>query len=425
MHIYNYNEVGVVAYIQENGDKSVMQSSYSAAVPAPANIPDMTITSGISAGSDICAGTFIPEFTIENLSTATCTSADVEYRVNGGAWVTQSWTGSLGQNATATVTFPQATMNQATNTIEARVVNPNGSRDVNSLNNEITPVRLNVISPIVAGAPFIANFENASLGQVPNNLILNDNSGRAFTVDQGISSAVNWNLGGYEASAKSFRWDFYTIQAGEVSELIMQKVDISNANNTKIYFQHAYQQYQTSNDQLEVKVSGDCGQTWTTVWSRSGAALVTTATPSSTSRLYPRTADWSQNVAYLPGSLQNSDELIVKFVGTSDYGNAMYVDNIGVSANAIGEEENILADAVLFPNPADQSAELRFEAMESGVVNVTVLDMNGRALNTVSEDVTSGVQSINLDVAELPAGLYMVKVQQNDAVTTLRLSVTH
>lgn len=425
MHIYNYNEVGVVAYIQDNGDKSVHQSSYSAAVPAPSNIPDMTISSGISAGSDLCAGTFIPEFTIENLSSATCTSADVEYRVNGGAWVTQAWTGSLGQNATATVTFSQATMNQASNTIEARVVNPNGSRDVNSLNNEITPVTLNVISPIVASSPFVANFENASLGQVPNNLILNDNSGRVFTVDKGIASGLTWELGAYEESLKSFRWDFYTIQGGEVSELIMQKVDISGDNNTKIYFQHAYQQYQTSNDQLEVMVSDDCGQTWTTVWSRSGAALVTTATPSSTNRLYPQAADWSYDFAYLPTSMQSSDELIVKFVGTSDYGNAMYVDNIGVSANAVGQEENSLTDAVLFPNPADQSAELRFEALESGMVNVTVLDMNGRAVNTVSQDVSSGVQSINLDVAELPAGLYMVKVQQNDAVSTLRLSVTH
>lgn len=425
MHIYNYNEVAVVAYIQDNGDKSIHQSSFSAAVPAPANIPDMTITSAIAGGGDLCAGTFTPEFDIENLSTATCTNADVQYRINGGAWVTQAWTGSLGQNQSATVTFPQASLTNAQNTIEARVVNPNGSRDVNSLNNEITPIAMNVLSPIVAASPFEVSFENSTLGQVPNNLILNDNSGRVWTVDNGISSGVTWNLGGYEQSNRSFRWDFYTIQGGEVSELILQKVDASGANNTKVYFQHAHQQYQSSNDRLEVMVSGDCGNTWTTIWNRAGSDLVTTAVQSSTSRLYPRSADWTQNVAYLPGSVQNSNELIVKFVGTSDYGNTLYVDNIWVSSAAIGEEENNLADAVLFPNPADRSAELRFEALESGSVDVTVLDMNGRAVNTLSQEVSSGVQNISLDVADLPAGIYMVKVQQNDAVTTLRLSVTH
>lgn len=425
MHIYNYNEVAVVTYIQDNGDKSVHQASFSPAVPAPANIPDMTITSAIAGGGDLCAGTVTPEFTIENLSTATCTSADVEYRINGGAWTTQSWTGSLGQNQTATVTFSQSNLPFATNNIEARVVNPNGSRDVNSLNNEITPVTLNVLSPIVAPTPYEANFENAQLGQVPSNLILNDNSGRVWTVDNGVATGVNWPLGAYEASNRSFRYDFYSIQAGEVSELINQKVDISSTPNAKIFFDHAYTQYPGANDDLTVYVSDDCGQTWTQVWSRAGASLVTTSTPTSTSRLYPRANDWTSNIAYIPGSMQNASELIVKFTGTSDFGNTLYIDNIVVNSNAIGQEENVLEEAVLFPNPADRVAELRFTAQESGDVNVTVMDMNGRAVAEVSENVGAGVQSIELDVANLPTGVYMVKVQQNDAVKTLRLSVTH
>lgn len=425
MHIYNYNEVAVVAYIQDNGDKSVHNASFSAAVPAPANIPDMTIYSSISGGGDLCAGTFTPEFEIENLSTATCTSADVEYRINGGAWTTQAWTGSLGQNQKATVSFASASLPFATNNIEARVVNPNGSRDVNSLNNEITPVTLNVLSPIVAPTPYTVTFENSSLGQTPSNLILNDNSGRVFTVDQGISSAVTWPLGAYEASNRSYRFDFYTIDAGTVSELIMQKVDISSTPNAKIFFNHAFQQYNTQNDGLAVYVSDDCGQNWTKVWDRSGASLVTTANPSSTARLYPRANDWTSNVAQIPGSMQNANELIVKFVGTSDYGNALYVDNIVINSNAVGEEENVLEEAVIFPNPADRVAELRFTAIESGEINVTVLDLNGRAVSLASQNVSAGVQSIELDVADLPTGVYMVKVQQNDDIKTLRLSVTH
>lgn len=426
MHIYNYGEIGVVAYIQDDSNKEVMQASHSAKQPAPAGIPDMTIANTTASGGDLCAGSVTPSFEIENLTSAACTSADVRYRINGGAWTTQAWTGNLAQGQKATVTFSQTNLPYATNTIEAQVVNPNGSRDVNSLNNEIVPFTLNVLSPIVAAAPFDVNFENASLGQIPSNLILNDNTGRVFTVDQGISSGVTWNLGAYEASAKSIRFDYYTIQAGEVSELIMQKVDISNVPNAKVFFAHAYQMYQNENDALEVLVSGDCGQTWTSIWSRAGANMVTTAAPSNTNRLYPRAADWTYNYALIPGALQSSDELIVKFVGTSDYGNALYVDNIWVSANAIGvEEEDILNDVVLFPNPANQSAEIRFEAVEAGDINIAVTDLNGRVMSNTSREISTGIQSISLDVANYPAGVYMVEVRQNNSVKTLRLSVSH
>ncbi|NVK27536.1 MAG: T9SS type A sorting domain-containing protein [Flavobacteriia bacterium] len=425
MHIYNYNEIGVVAYIQENGDKSVHQASYSAAVPAPTNIPDMTISNATGSSSDLCAGTITPEFEIENVSSATATTADVQYRINGGAWVTQPWTGSLSQNQTATVTFPQANLPFATNTIEARVANPNGSRDVNNLNNNIDPFSVNVISPIVNPSPFTGNFENAQAGQVPNNMILNGNTSYNTVIDAAFINGTGM-YGGFAASNKSMLFGFYYLPAGEVGELIFPKVDISSEANAKVHFNWAHQSYNGENDALEVLVSGDCGVTWTSIWAKSGSDLITTPTPTSTSSFFANDpTDWKATTAYIPNSLQNSQELIVKFVATSAYGNNLFIDDVNIAANKIGVEENTVADAVLFPNPADRSAELSFEATESGMVNVTVLDINGRAVNTITKDITAGAQSIQLNVADLPAGVYMVKVQQNENVSTLRLNVTH
>lgn len=425
MHIYNYNEVAVVAYIQEDGDKSVHQASFSPAVPAPTNIPDMTISNATGSSSDLCAGTITPEFEIENISAATATTADVQYRINGGAWVTQAWTGSLSQNQTATVTFPQANLPFATNTIEARVANPNGSRDVNSLNNNIDPFSVNVISPIVNPSPFTGNFENAQSGSVPNNMILNGNTTYNTVIDAAFINGTG-QYGGFAASNKSMLFGFFYLQSGEVGELIFPKVDISGEANAKIHFNWAHQTYSGENDKLEILISGDCGVTWTSVWMKSGSDLITTPTPTSTSPFFANDpTDWKASTAYIPASLQNSTELIVKFVGTSDYGNNLFIDDVNIAANKIGVEENTVADAVLFPNPADRSAELSFEAAEAGMVNVTVLDINGRAVSTITKDITAGAQSIQLNVADLPAGVYMVKVQQNENVSTLRLNVTH
>ena len=43
--------------------------------------------------------------TITNFGTATQTSIPVAYRVNGGAWVNETWTGSLGPGGSTGYTF--------------------------------------------------------------------------------------------------------------------------------------------------------------------------------------------------------------------------------------------------------------------------------------------------------------------------------
>lgn len=423
--IYNYNEIAVVAYMQDNGTKEVLQASYSAANTVSSN-PDASLTNTSAGGSDLCATSFTPTFEIANAGTADITSADVEYSINGGTVVTQSWSGTLTSGQTATVTFPAASLPAATNEFEARVTNLNGGLvDVNSMNNEITPFTVSILPSTVETAPFEVNFEGTQIGNVPTNLILNDNSGRVWVVDNQIASGVSWNLGAYEQSSNSFRFDNYSIQAGTVSELILPKVDISGQSNAKVYFSHAYTQYPNTNDQFEIQVSDDCGQTWSTIWSKSGADLTTTTTSTSQNRLYPHAADWTMNSAMIPASMQGASEIVVKVVSTSDYGNCIYLDNIWVSTTALNVEEQGVAEAILYPNPADRNAEIRFEATQSGSVEVSVVDINGRVVNTVNTEVSTGVQSINLDVAALPAGIYMVRVRQENNVKTLRLSVTH
>src|SRR5690606_23365137 len=98
------------------------------------------------------------------------------------------------------------------------------------------------------------------------------------------ATGLTWEIGAYEQSMKSVRFDFYTMPVGEVSDLILPKTDISGVTNPKLFFSHAYWQYPGASDGLAAYVSKDCGANWTKVWEKSGADLVTTATPSSTNR---------------------------------------------------------------------------------------------------------------------------------------------
>ncbi|MBN2777031.1 MAG: T9SS type A sorting domain-containing protein [Bacteroidales bacterium] len=89
---------------------------------------DLAIGEIVVPVTEYCApGTFIPTITISNIGTTTITSATVQYSIDGGAPVSQNWTGSLARGASTNVTFPAATLVVGTHLFEAEISNPNGT----------------------------------------------------------------------------------------------------------------------------------------------------------------------------------------------------------------------------------------------------------------------------------------------------------
>src|SRR5690606_19455700 len=109
----------------------------------------------------------------------------------------------------------------------------------------------------------------------------------------------------------------------------------------------------------------------------------------------------------------------------SGYGNSLYLDNVSIGSVALGVEELELADINMFPNPASSDVEITIDNATSGIADIEVTDMNGRVIAQISADLQDGSNSIPLDVSGWAAGVYAVKVSENDNVRVLRLSVTH
>ena len=64
----------------------------------------------------------------------------------------------------------------------------------------------------------------------------------------------------------------------------------------------------------------------------------------------------------------------------------------------------------VFPNPvANGQLVWQYEANESGSMNVQVIDLNGRILQSLQLSVDLGLQQYQLDVSSLPAGTYILK----------------
>lgn len=69
---------------------------------------DMAITSIIAPSGTSCSNTVIPSATFVNKGENAVTSFKANYQVNGGAVVSQTWTGSLAPDSSVTITFDEA-----------------------------------------------------------------------------------------------------------------------------------------------------------------------------------------------------------------------------------------------------------------------------------------------------------------------------
>ena len=412
-YIYNYGEIAFVAFVQSDGDKQVHNAAHSPKQTVPAGFADAAVGNVSSAGG-LCDASFTPAVTITNNSSGMISSADVSYSLNGSAPVTQSWTGSLGQGATATVTFPTTTLSGGSNQFTASVSNVNGQVDINTLNNTVVDV-YSVISPNPQSTPYEKGFENNSLGDVPSEFVVEDQSGRVFVVDQGISSSVNYPLGGFGGSNKSFRMDFATIDPGSTPFFIMEKVDLSGVAGTPLLsFDHGYAERSgvPSSDALEVFVSGDCGVNWTSVWQASGAQLATASPTASNMRIYPRANEWARQVIDL-SAFASSNEVVFRFQGTSGGNNALYIDNIFVSNTTIGEEELEIADLSIYPVPAQDRLNVQLNGSQGDVFEVQLIDQLGAVVGSYEFTASEGSNLFEIGLNDLANGLYSLDIRSN------------
>ena len=421
-YLANLNKVAVVAFIQDNSNKSVLNASRTTAQTI-AGLPDIGVNAFTAATPGLCDGTTTPMVTIKNEGSLAITSASVAYAINGGTPVTQNWTGSLSAGATAVVTFPQVTLPAGTNSLVATVSSPNGTGDVNGMNNMSAPLIAAVLNNTATPAPYSEGMESTSFNSIPAGHVLLYNTATKPLVTVVSKAQVNGlpqELGGYGQSTKSLMVDFFTMQSGAQASIITPKVSGITANH-KLYFNHAYASYAGEADGLKIFVSSNCGTTWTNVFDKSGTALATAA--NSTSRFFPQPTQWYPNTISL--SQFAGQELIVKFECNSAYGNNLWLDNFWINTAALGEEEIQAAQAKLYPNPARDAVKVSLQVSEAGEALVEVINLNGQTVIAQTASVEAGMQSIDLNVADLANGVYTVKIALNDRVETLRFTVQH
>jgi len=150
--------------------------------------------------------------------------------------------------------------------------------------------------------------------------------------------SVTWERttsAGYNSTASMYMdyWDYPS--NGPIDDMKLPGIDCGNLTNTELTFDLAYALFSGIgggySDTLEILVSIDCGATYTSVYKKFEAGLVTA--PNHTIEFFPTPNEWRQEVVNL-SAYDGQANLEIVFRGISDYENNLFIDNINIAGTA-------------------------------------------------------------------------------------------
>lgn len=398
----------LVVWVQNDNNKRILQAAESVKVPLLKDAGLTGCTTEMSCGPGNISDTHT--VTLKNTGSATITTARINYKIDTNTYQTYTWTGSLTAGASTPVVLP--IINNITagyHVLTDSIISFNGDTDVNTANNKITtPLLAYDNTPVLF--PLLESFDLSN--NVPNNWLLFDEN----------LDAKNWVVSnGGRNSNYALKFNGFKFGAGEISYAILPTTNLpAGARSLDFWMAHA-QYYVQYAERLEVIYSTDCGDNWTSLWSRSGTALATRAP--STTEYTPVTADYrlrSVDLSVVPSGA------LIAFKATSANGNNIYIDDVNIRPGIPTGVEHIIAasNLKLYPNPAGNTSVLEFTLPAKSRVLVMLYDMTGRLVHTVvNASLGKGNHRYALNTLGLSSGLYNVKIQTESGSITEPLSV--
>jgi archaellum component FlaF (FlaF/FlaG flagellin family) len=433
-YIADKREIAVIAFFQNNTNKSVLQAAYSEPQEIE-NALDASVGENLTADPvGLCGATIVPVVSITNNGEQEITSLEIGLTANGTAADTESWTGTLAPGASTTITFEEYAL-AGTSSIAFVILEVNGeAADVNQLNNETASTSYSAIPEEVYGVDLIEDNENY-INTYPTIAVIEEaipdgefGSGtfKSRSSDE-MPAPTSADLGGYGQSERSLFVNFFQWNpAGVVNDfgtMTYPKLDFSTTDNAYLKFDRSHARYQGSTDRLQILVSPDCGDTWTIVYNKAGSQLATR--PDQDDYYVPPANGWVTDSVSL-SAFDGTPELNIQFKAISNWGNNLFIDNINVSGLIVGtnDVENLLAGKVaVFPNPASMLVNIEFELVEATPVTIEILNVNGQKVATLDQNRDYAAGKYMRTWNPENAGVYMARIRTQLGESTQRIVV--
>ena len=251
-------------------------------------------------------------------------------------------------------------------------------------------------------APIQEGFEHTS--SIPSNEWFINN------IDNGISWELTNNAAASGNNSVMINNSQNTV--GNIDELESTTITLDLNLSASISFDYAFAKKNSSNnDRLTVKVSNNCGQTWSTKKSLSGSVLETA--PNTSGNFIPTETQW-ETATINSTSLVNylDSDFRMKFIFESGGGNNLYLDNINISGPVTIEENKFLQNIELYPNPAQNEVNLNFVTQNNDDnFSIKVFDVVGKEIKSIHNGtLTSGEHHFLINTQNYQTGVYFISL---------------
>ena len=401
MNLFTQGQVSRMEIVIENSPRRAsLTTSHGLNEPAPiAN--DLGIKQIIRPSTGECTAAFPPAIEVRNYGSNAITTARIRLRKDGVISETKDITFSpaLAPLESSTVSFSNVSFASGTHNVATEILLTNGVADGRTSDNTMSQT---FFVPQTIAVPFTETF--ASMPATWN--IVNP--------DEDITWAL-FNTSTANGNAARIAFFDYEDHVGEIDAIVSPSFDLSAAPAALLKFDVAYAQYGSSADALKVVLLSDCSSNLdegTIVYNKSGSALATA--PATSAPFLPSASEWRTETVDLSPYIGQSN-LQLAFVAVNDWGNNLYLDNIGLTTSPIAD---VIASGILLPGPVvcDNQVEPVVRVFNAGTLinQLTITTtVNGDVYTQTMNDLNvpgNTSADITLDAIQLSTGPNIISV---------------
>ena len=366
----------------------------------PKDPGDLQLLSIDAPAAIICEPVVTPRVTVKNIGTQDITSFSVTYVLDNGNPVNTDFTTVIPVSTQLSVNLiPDFSVSLGMHTIQiytSKVLTLSGAIDLNTANDTLRKTfSLVGIQPI----QFSEGFESPVFPPIKFAI---DNPDGSITWERttsaaktGVASMVIRNYD-YPPANTIDKFVSPVIISSSVYDSLFVSFDLAYSPGTDL----------TKADTLELLVTTDCGQTFSSVWKKWGAALQTTATDNS-NRFIPTPTDW-KNIKNSIKEYVGTQNFQTYLVAKGDHQNNIYIDNFQVYGITLPAPLK-LKGYDIYPNPFSNSFVIQSLKPPVTLMSIGIFNSHGQK---VWEKILNGQGStiIPVNLANLAPGVYVVKL---------------
>ena len=348
---------------------------------------------------------------LSNTGTDAQSDFEVSYQLDDQPAVTEMYTGSLIPGEQIDFTFDTVLMIPSTGSFNLSI-----AANLTGDQNEFNDVASLEIFALVDATPldYLQEFETDGITPSGWSIINEDDNltwAEAIGI-LGIDGAI---------TNTAFVNNFAYNDIGQEDFLITEFFDL-DVNSAMLEFDLAKAQWnEVLVDRLIVEISSDCGETFTSIYDKTGLELSTLPNFNTTDAWAPSSPnDWRTEKIDLASFL--GETVLFRFVNITGWSNNTYIDNVRL-VQTLGLEDNLLSDFKLYPNPARDIVNVTLNDQIALDVSITIINGLGQTIKTISNQELGGNTNATIDIAGYSKGLYFVTITSNGASQTKKLII--